>query len=134
MARVEMHCIAAALGARFPGSRFCVSLLAIAAKLGLGHNGHGAVALGKIRFFFFLRIFGRLHITQSSKFHKSCHAVAFTYVSAEARARVTLCLFASWDLGPVYGANLILGASSFSPKRLKREASVMLADAVVRFC
>ena len=47
MARVEMHCIAAALGARFPGSRFCVSLLAIAAKLGLGHNGHGAVAFGK---------------------------------------------------------------------------------------
>ena len=43
MARLEMHCIAAAFGARFPGSRFCVSLLAaMALKL-----GGGVALLGK---------------------------------------------------------------------------------------
>ena len=91
-----MHCIAAFVRGEIPG--FPVLCVAIGGD-GVEAGGGGCV-VGVIRFFF-LRIFGRLHITQSSKFHKSCQAVAFTYVAAaEARARVTLCLFASWGSWP----------------------------------
>ena len=129
-----MHCIAAAFDrGEIPG--FPVLCVAIGGDGVEAGGGVGRSWVGGIRFFFVRIIFGRLHITQSSKFHKSCHAVAFTYVAAaEARARVFFVFLHLGILGPVYGANLILGASSFSPKRLKREACVMLADAAERFC
>ena len=104
MARVEMHCIAAAFDrGEIPG--FPVLCVAIGGDGVEAGGGVGRSWVGGIRFFF-VRIFGRLHITQSSKFHKSCHAVAFTYVFAEARARVSLsiCILGSWpslSTGPI---------------------------------
>ena len=132
MARVEMHCIAAAFGARFPGSRFCVSLLAaMAAKLGVG-----VALLGKSASSSLFGLF--LGDSISHSLRNSTSPVTQLPLRMLLLKHEHESFFVLLHLGilaqSVYGANLILGASSFSPKRLKREASVMLADAAVRFC